>query len=443
METAMPRELTITADWERLDEGLPEERACFAAVGIYSGEVCLTEGHDGYVKRFRAAPLLSAYHLAEWLAWNWWRLRWEPNRPGTDDWPFAHRLATIGAGYVWPNVTIFSDGERTALIAKPTPERANTPFRYISDTAAVVPSRHFEGALDEFIEQVRGQLHEERVTDTNLGRIWDEVRAERQDPESALRRKIEALLGQDPGEGDENVIERLIEDGKALGGPAMNEVAADHRRGGRLLTADVLRDIATNAGFDASPRDVVRLKPGWNAAHPGEGPAWRLGTAAALALREQEQLGSDPIDNSILAELAGIDERVLQERTVDPQISFALDKGPADGWVVFRSKWEQGRRFELARLLGDRIVSSSGGRLFPATRAPTYRQKMQRSFAAELLAPFVAVDEMLSGDYSPENQQDVADLFKVSERTIWTMLVNHHRLEREELYGEFEAGVTA
>jgi hypothetical protein len=438
METAMRGKLTITAEWERLDEGLPEERACFAAIGIYRGDVCLTEGHDGYVKRFRTAPLLSAYHLAEWLAWNWWRLRWEPNRPGTVDWSLAHRLATIGAGYVWPNVTIFSDGERTALIAKPTTERATTPFRYISDGVAVVPSRHFEGTLDEFIEQVRGQLREERVTDTNLDRIWNEVRDERQDPEATLRRKIEALLGQEPGAGDEATIERLIEDGKTLGGSAMNEVAADHHPGGELLTADVLCEIAADAGFDTSPRDVVRLKPGSGLPRAAEVPAWRLGATAAQMLRDQEHLGSDLIDNITLAKLAGVEARALQERTIGRQISFALDKGPTRGRVVFRSKWEQGRRFALARLLGDRIVNSSGGQLFPATRAPTYRQKMQRSFAAELLAPFGAVDEMLAGDYSLENQQDAADHFNVSDRTICTMLVNHGRLEREELEAEFE-----
>ena len=84
------------------------------------------------MKRLPPGLLLSAYHLAEWLAWNWWRLRWEPVSI-TADWVFAHRLATVGGGYVWPNVRIFSDGERTALIAKPTPQRANTPFRYISD----------------------------------------------------------------------------------------------------------------------------------------------------------------------------------------------------------------------------------------------------------------------------------------------------------------------
>jgi Zn-dependent peptidase ImmA (M78 family) len=56
---------------------------------------------------------------------------------------------------------------------------------------------------------------------------------------------------------------------------------------------------------------------------------------------------------------------------------------------------------------------------------------MQRSFAAEFLSPFDAVDEMLSGDYSLENQQEVADHFNVSPMTIRTSLVNHKRIDRE------------
>jgi Zn-dependent peptidase ImmA (M78 family) len=64
---------------------------------------------------------------------------------------------------------------------------------------------------------------------------------------------------------------------------------------------------------------------------------------------------------------------------------------------------------------------------------------MQRSFAAELLSPFDAVDDMLQGDYSAEAQQGAAEHFDVSERTILTLLVNHRRLEREELDEELAA----
>ena len=95
---------SITADWEPLDSGSPEERACFAAIGIYVRNHCLSEGNDILANRLRQAPLLSGYHLAEWLAWNWWRLRWEP-RSNASDWIFAHHVGSIGHGYIWPNVT--------------------------------------------------------------------------------------------------------------------------------------------------------------------------------------------------------------------------------------------------------------------------------------------------------------------------------------------------
>jgi Zn-dependent peptidase ImmA (M78 family) len=78
-------------------------------------------------------------------------------------------------------------------------------------------------------------------------------------------------------------------------------------------------------------------------------------------------------------------------------------------------------------------VALGAGKILPATRADTYRQKIQRSFAAEFLSPFDAVDEMMGGDYSDERQEDVAEHFKVSPLTIRTLLVNHGRIERERL----------
>src|SRR5262249_49304713 len=152
---------------------------------------------------------------AEWLAWNWWRLRWEPrsNRP---DWVFSHRLSTIGGGYIWPNVTLFCDGERAALIAKPTDERPQTPFRYITDFAAVIKASEFEAGVDTFIDQVVERLDSERVSKTNLETIWKSVLEEREGPESRRARKLEALLGQEPDESDSEMLARLIADAERL-----------------------------------------------------------------------------------------------------------------------------------------------------------------------------------------------------------------------------------
>ncbi|MBV9219810.1 MAG: hypothetical protein JO366_02045 [Methylobacteriaceae bacterium] len=422
----------FSADWERLDEGSPEERACFAALGIHFGNLWLTEGNDTFVNRVRPAPMLSAYHLAEWMAWNWWRLRWEPHS-NAGDWAFAHRLATVGGGYVWPNVTISSDGEHVAVIAKPTRERQNTPFRYLSDDVVVVSACQFEESADRFIEQVRGQLRQEKIAETNLDRIWEDVRAERRDPDTAKRRRLEALLGYDPDRADVSAINEMMQDAVTLGERAMNEVAADRPQGGDVLTAAELRAMATSKGFDASPRDIIRLASDSGLPCIGDAPAWRLGAAVAAALREQERLGSRPIENRTLARLAGLESKALTDRTPSPSISFALDHDVDKSRVVLRSKWETGRRFELARLLGDRIVGPQGEKLFPATRAFTYRQRMQRSFAAEFLSPLEVVRDMLKDDLSAENQQDVANHFQVSELMIRTLLVNHGLLGREEL----------
>lgn len=426
----------IIVAWESLDSGSPEERACFAEIGIQADGVWLTEGHDAIANRLRKAPLLSAYHLAEWLAWNWWRLRWEP-RSNAAEWALCHHLATIDGGYIWPNVTIFSDGERIALIAKPTDERPQTPFRYIADFAAALRVSEFEAGVDSFIDQVLQRLESEQVAGTNLETIWKSVLEERRTPEWSRTRKLEALLGQDPDEADPDAIARLIADAERLSMAAVEEIAADHKSDSAVLTADALDELAKEKGFDASPQDAVSLTSASRIPRIGEVAAWQLGSIAAKALRTQEGLDGQLISNSQLAQMAGTQDAVLRDRKGGGRLSFALDDGADHGRLVLRPGSETGRRFALARLLGDRVVALKSGRLFPATSANTYRQKMQRSFAAEFLSPFEAVDEKLAGDYSTENQQEVADYFAVSELTIRTLLVNHRRIAREDI-DEFE-----
>lgn len=440
MEDAMPSGLTITTDWEHLEEGALEERACFAAIGICWNNIWLTEGRDAFVNVVRRAPYLSGYHLAEWIAWNWWRLRWEP-RSTDQEWVFAHCLSSIGSGYVWPNITVFSDGERTALIAKPTRERPSTPYRYINDAAAILASRDFEATIDQFVGTVCGKLRAEGVADTNLDTLWSDLAAERRDPVLAQRRKFEALLGRDPDEADKNVLQKLQEDSKNLGESAMNEVAAHHDGEGEILTAETLNLNAERNGFDASSRDSFHLEPGTGLSRASDVAAWKLGAEAAKAVREQARLGDDLISDTRLSDIAGVVKGALDEQATEAPIAFALDRNANAGRIVFRSKWKTGRRFELARILGDRLIGREKGRLFPVTRAHTYRQKMQRSFAAELLSPFEAVDDALHGDFSDEAQQELAVHFKVSPLTIRTLLVNHGRVDREGLERDFDIAV--
>lgn len=181
------------------------------------------------------------------------------------------------------------------------------------------------------------------------------------------------------------------------------------------------------------------------------GQAWQAGGATARLLRDQQRLGADPITNRMLSELCGLQPRVWQKaRTATgPELAFFARGMVGKNCVVLRATREEGRRFELARLLGDELMREKDEPLkdepfSPATRSYTYRQKAQRAFAAELLSPFQAVDGMLDGDYSEKAQQDVAVHFNVSAVAIRTQLANHGRIDRfEPEWGVAGAGLRA
>lgn len=440
----MKEELEMILYWERLDEGSVEERTCFGLLTIQQGDLFLTEGLDGFIGRVRRGPLVSSYHLAEWLVWNWWRLTGEP-RPErmTDDWTFAHNLASVGVGYLWPNINIYSDRERTILIAKPTRARGFSAFRFTADQAVILPTSQFIATVDRFMGQIQGQLRAEAVTPTNLDSLWDELQAERADPEVAAYRKLEALLGYDPDEVPAEEIEHLYADAAGLGWDAIQELAADHQPGRPIPRMSDFVTLATRIGTEVRLGDIARL-PTIQLSPRDQIAAWQRGYQVARALRATFGLGLEPLLNQRLADLMGVSAKVLETSApADYAFSLADESGKA-GRIVLRSKWQTGRRFELARLLGDKLANDDlGERLLPATRAYTYRQKFQRAFAAELLCPFVGLEEKLAGDYSQETQEDAAEHFGVSPLTITSMLVNHRRLERSHLDGDPEILVAA
>lgn len=434
----MPVNWRIEIDWEALQGAPAEEQACFGAIGLWINERWMTEGQDYLANRLRTKPYLSGYHLAEWLAWNWWRLRWEP-RSSSREWAQSHCMATIGQGYVWPNISIFSDGERTALVSRPTSARPDAPLRYISDYAAVLPAGQFEAGLDAFFAQVIDRLDAQGTLGTNFHAIFESLSEERRTPALAARRKLEALLGEDPDEADPAIVERLLADGREAGIDAIQEIAAARAQTGDAPALAELRSLARDGGFEASPRNAVRLPMRDGLAPSEDRPAWLVGALAARALRKQERLDGQPISDRQLADMIGVSAVALEARQ-DQQgsLSFLINDGKDAGHLILRSKWHEGRRFELARLLGDRLLASPASQLFPATRASTYRQKMQRAFAAEFLSPFEEVTALLQGDYSSEGQRDAAEHFDVSPLTIRTLLVNHHRLPVEELGEDFD-----
>ena len=409
-----------------------EDEATLAEIGVAVERVTLTRAVDDRTGQARSGGRLSAHRLAEWLAWNWWRLRWEPSHQnGRRDqrigWRQAHDLAGIGGGWLWPNVTITCDGFRVVLDARPSPEVRTEPLRYVTSRRVVVSAEAFEAGVDDFFKRVLARLDEWSLSKTHLGAAWRELAAERDDPELARYRRIEACLGCDVDEADPQQVERVIVDGRTLGADAMFEVAAD-----LFLTAAELQEAARRVGFDADPdaRLTVSVNVG---AGDRRRAAWEVGVDAASVLRRRERLGDGPLSDRRLADLCAVDGNAFRAGDTGVGMAFVLDDRRAESRIVLRSRWRTGRRFEAARLLADSLLAGTEDRLRPATGAATYRQKMQRAFAAELLCPVESLLDVLADDFSEDARVTAAEQFGVSPLAVSAVLANNGFVDREEV----------
>ncbi len=412
----------------------PEESATAGVVKIEAGGLNLSEGVPFCSDELLRGPLVSAYPLAEWLLWNWWRLRWEPapNTPSRH-WNFAHRLAYVGSGYLWPNVELASDGSWMRISSAPSADPHPSPFRYVGAPRSVaMPAAAFDEAVDSFAHGVLGSLDRAGLRESNLQLLSDQLARDRRDDHRSAYCRIEALLGLDPGEGNERSIERRIADGRVLGEQAVLELAAETAP----ISAAQLREESHRVGIAGRPGDAV--KSAWNDDVPAwaSTEAWQIGVALARALRSTEGLDGEPIASRRLADMAGVQPRALDAGQPSAEhFSFLWCMGRENA-IALRSKWSVGRRFDLARLMVDRwLPPGEEESLSPATRSYTYRQKAQRAFAAELLAPIEALDDYLAGDLSDARQEDAAEHFQVSTWAIRSILLNNGRLARDQTFG--------
>ena len=433
----MPQPLTLSLSRNANERGDTEESASTGTLVIKANDRSMTEGIDTRENLFREGPNVAGYYLAEWLVWNWWRLRWEPPTTAMGmrnalksvpaeqvrSWEFAHSMTAIGHGIDWPNITIGSDGFMTAIACRPTAEPEAVSYRYVMPEATeVVSGENLEHAIETFVGNVFQLLTSAKLLGSNLHALWDDLEAERADATTTYFRRIEARLGFDPDELDEDIIKCYIAEAQGIGEDALEEIAAHSSvHGGELhmVRAADLENIAKREGFRSSGKNAVQLNregqkniPQWGKVH-----AWQVGKAAAEQLRTQEILGLEPVQNDRLAELAGTHSKAITKTEKHFEgFSFVINNAKASH-VALRPKRETGRRFDLARLIGDRLFPT-GESLCPATRAHSYRQKVQRAFAAHFLSPVQAIESMLNDDDAEDGKREIANHFQVSELTI-------------------------
>ena len=216
---AMLDELKISLKRPRRKYGFElidrEEAATFGLLVIKVPSRVLTLGYNKHTRKWREGPLVSAYPIAEWFAWNWWRLTCEiGGRPSNGNaarqWDFSHCLSTIGSGYDWPNISIYSDGYRAYLASTQSVPDSTSSFEYHDSSKVTVSIKALERAICDFIDATISMLEDKGIQDSNLQRLWYDLTFERANPSEARYRAMEAKLGFDPDVLSEKAIKTFL-----------------------------------------------------------------------------------------------------------------------------------------------------------------------------------------------------------------------------------------
>ena len=432
--------LKIECNWLARDTGDDVNRHFYSELGLAVADGWLTQLEDIPARTVRTHMRGSGYRLAQWLASNWWRLRWEPESPDPRSdhvWRQAHSVAAAGEGYIWPDVTFACDGESVGISTNPS--QIPPPYesiRYLSQINTRIPAEEFEREVDLFMEGILSRIHSLNMHDDYLQALWYEIVAERGDPGTARWRKLEALCGCDPDEAPTQLIETLLKEQQTLGFSAIEEVAALGRQTTNTLLDSILGllanlEIPSGGGFQGT---MPTLQTTW--IPNSDARPWEQAANFAQHVRQDTGFGNKAITDTKLADLLCTKASVFTDRSttaVPMPIAFRTDA--AGGFnLYFNSKWSTSRRFTSCRLLGDHLYRSDMERMLPATKVKTARQQFQRAFAQEFLCPFDALLEMIqTAQPGDDDIEEAAQHFGVSPQLVHTTLVNKGVLDRETL----------
>ena len=412
-----------------IQNGSTESGADPRRISMRLGDACLTRpvrrGSHEPDDWLEAPPV----PLAFWFIDNWWRIRWEP-APYADlnaEWRLAHHLSSVGAGYYWPNVSIWGEGSRVGFAVHADANNLQPSLKFVAQPRLnYVPSSTVEDAIDRFVGHVL-----EHVGDASdgLDAEYRQLQAERTDPTVATWRKLEAMLGFDPDDAPDGLVGGLETLTERYGSEPLQEAALAHQ-GERAtealnncIEAAESSNVLVRAPFSFDTLEINRSSLQ---------PPWQLAVGAANQLRHRIGVPPGPIRNTRLSEIVGTNVDCLKTRrrsTFDIPYALRLRRETGSR-LALRSTWSHTRRFELCRSLGD-IIWSRDDAMCPLSAAKSERQKFQRAFAQGFLCPFADLQAYIDTDEPGEDDiRAAARHFHVSERLIEATLFNNHVIDQ-------------
>jgi hypothetical protein len=445
------QELKIRWEWESAGQArAPEHRATWARIEIKVGSDFVTLAEDRESGSSRRSIYCPLYPLAEWVAYNWWFLQADtrPSRFLSQDLGSLartsqtlprvlrerHSIAASGDGFAWPELLIVPDDSETRLVWGGDRTRSsNWPIRFLTHGDSRVASELVMHEFELLITETLTRLSEQGVTGTVLENEW--VAIQQTAPEEAEYCRAAARLGLDPYSGAEPYEQDIIDSAETLSGELLtdflNAVDPGHIKealrwvsSGRSTIER--RSAAADAGVrgEEAPEAIVvqELRAARHSSLSVEGAPWDVGYQQARIVRSQ--IAADvtarlPVDRYVPTRTQRAPDANLQALGASTDQRRPLV-------IVGQHRPANANRFTLSRALWHSIWDDSP--LFIITTAHTYRQRVERAFAAELLAPAEGIAELLESPpeaASQEELEQVAQRFGVSSMVVEHQVRNH------------------
>ncbi len=404
----------------------------------------MTRLEDQAVRSTRNGIYMPLYPVAEWMVRNWWNLLYEvPSSlrlAGPGGYQSRHNLRFAAEGFALPDLVIQPEGNRIGLEWQPS-HRDSCRINFLTKGKAALAHRDVEAALRKFINAVVVRLDEQGVRETFLAEEWRAIEGADAD-EQAFCRAV-GRLGEDPyASPAESLTQSLIEFASDFPSSATDEFLAgtrwaDLETQGKELRAFVNEANALKLNLDplcGLRKELGEIHKEWTALPSNNLEPWSQGYEVARTLRGELATSSATTVSSsaTLGEIFGLDPAAWKQATSGKLLgckfitAAAAPGSDASPYFAVKSNFESGQVFALCRALFEYLTTPEQG-LALATDTYSERQKRNRAFAAEFIAPANRIAERIPSNDCVSNEDIglIAAEFGTSEFVIRGQIQNH------------------
>ena len=380
---------------------------------------------------------IPAYYLAEWIAGNWWPLLWEPrkNEDIGDDQDFLDRHCILAAqhGFALPKVLIVPQGKNLNVSAGSRTVPLADDVRFLRSGNVVLPRQDIETELRKFVQKVVSRLSSGHISGTTLQELWELIEATT-DPEELVFCRLMGALGASPYVPNlriEEILEFALKayDDRLVMDLCLASTPEDF--GPAERSAEVAYSAITSTpNSDLSPLSNVQPPPDSVSL-----PAWRRGSNAAERLREKLQISDmDPRGSDRLFELLRVDpgrtattggNAGVNAPIPIPIVVGIVQRNDQAVRIALVQENERHRRFAAARGIFAAWASEQLQESRFLTPSVTRDQQANRSFAAEILAPFSYIrSQAMRGRISQDRIFELASDLNIGSDVVWKQAQN-------------------